>query len=338
MWLSSLHHRLVPVDHSSQVGRIRRDAMGMARDIGLKAEDVERAGIVATEIATNISKFGGPDGTVLLRCDIPASAIELIGLDRGPGIVDPERLFVDRTSTVGTLGTGLGAIHRLSDSFALHTAEGVGTVLFARIQARRPPPYSAPPSCMVAAVCVAAGELPECGDGWFVRQDDGRTELLVVDALGHGPAAALVVDRCRETLTETAPSGPEAVLRGLHAALPGTRCTVAMAVQITDGTLWSSGVGNISGRLFSDGAPHRLLSHPGILGQGIPNIRLTSTPFPPGSLLVLHSDGLSQKWQMDDYPGLEHCHPAVIAGVLFRDHVNRQDDCTVLVARAPAMP
>ena len=52
------------------------------------------------------------------------------------------------------------------------------------------------------------------------------------------------------------------------------------------------------------------------------------------SLLVMHSDGLATRWQLDKYPGLAMRHPALIAGVLYRDFSRGRDDVTVLVASA----
>jgi len=54
---------------------------------------------------------------------------------------------------------------------------------------------------------------------------------------------------------------------------------------------------------------------------------------PAGALVIMHSDGLSARWKLSDYPGLFERHPAVIAGVLYRDNVRIRDDATVLVAR-----
>ena len=51
-------------------------------------------------------------------------------------------------------------------------------------------------------------------------------------------------------------------------------------------------------------------------------------------MLVLHSDGLSAHWSLADYPGLAQKDPALIAGVLFRDHQRLRDDSTVVVAKA----
>ena len=52
---------------------------------------------------------------------------------------------------------------------------------------------------------------------------------------------------------------------------------------------------------------------------------------PRGTKLLLHSDGLGTHWRTDAYPGLMTRHPALVAGVLYRDFRRRRDDVTVLV-------
>ena len=56
-------------------------------------------------------------------------------------------------------------------------------------------------------------------------------------------------------------------------------------------------------------------------------------PYTPGALLVAHSDGLSARWQLDRYPGLFREDPALVAGLLYRDHARRRDDVSVVVGR-----
>jgi hypothetical protein len=48
---------------------------------------------------------------------------------------------------------------------------------------------------------------------------------------------------------------------------------------------------------------------------------------------VMHSDGLNTNWSVDTYPGLLRRHPAVIAGVLYRDAARGRDDACVVVGR-----
>ena len=48
--------------------------------------------------------------------------IEILALDRGPGMADVGRCLRDGFSTAGTPGTGLGAIARLSSFFDVYSA------------------------------------------------------------------------------------------------------------------------------------------------------------------------------------------------------------------------
>lgn len=57
------------------------------------------------------------------------------------------------------------------------------------------------------------------------------------------------------------------------------------------------------------------------------------SPWDAESVLVLHSDGISSRWSLEQYPGLRDCHPALIAGVLHRDFRKGHDDSTVVVIR-----
>jgi hypothetical protein len=47
----------------------------------------------------------------------------------------------------------------------------------------------------------------------------------------------------------------------------------------------------------------------------------------------MHSDGLTSRWKLADYPGLSHRVPALIAAILYRDFKRGRDDATILVAR-----
>jgi hypothetical protein len=55
--------------------------------------------------------------------------------------------------------------------------------------------------------------------------------------------------------------------------------------------------------------------------------------FPLQASLILHSDGLTSRWSIDDYPGLLSKHAGLMAGVLYRDHNRGTDDVTVVVLK-----
>jgi hypothetical protein len=52
----------------------------------------------------------------------------------------------------------------------------------------------------------------------------------------------------------------------------------------------------------------------------------------------MHSDGLNTRWDLALYPGIWSKHPALIAGLLYRDFSRERDDVTVLVAKSRQEP
>jgi hypothetical protein len=71
----------------------------------------------------------------------------------------------------------------------------------------------------------------------------------------------------------------------------------------------------------------------GTLGHSIGRIQSFAYPWQKTSALIMHSDGLATRWSLDQYPGLATRHPALLAGVLYRDFSRRRDDVTVLISR-----
>ena len=63
----------------------------------------------------------------------------------------------------------------------------------------------------------------------------------------------------------------------------------------------------------------------------MPNTRAVTVPWPVGARLVMYSDGISARWRADAYPGLMRAHPALMAGVIFRDFARKRDDATIVV-------
>jgi serine/threonine protein phosphatase PrpC len=95
-----------------------------------------------------------------------------------------------------------------------------------------------------------------------------------------------------------------------------------------------AGVGNIAGVVVSDNVSRSLMSHNGTVGHEARKLQEFTSPFPRGSILVMHSDGLTARWGLEPYPGLMNRDPSLIAGVLYRDAQRGRDDATVVVLRA----
>lgn len=139
---------------------------------------------------------------------------------------------------------------------------------------------------------------------------------------------------------DTPDASPGRVLEAIDRGLRGTRGAAAGLARLdsTNARVTFAGVGNISAVVIGAAGTQSLVSHNGTLGHEAPRIQEFACPWPAGALLVLHSDGLRHHWRLDAYPGLSARHPSLIAAVLYRDFMRRQDDVTVVVARAPDPP
>src|SRR5262249_48942962 len=151
--------------------------------------------------------------------------------------------------------------------------------------------------------------------------DDGRHALLVVDGLGHGAPAAAAAAAAVAAFGARPFSEPEQAMRELHRSLNGTRGAAAACAVLDpeNSLLYYAGVGNIAGVIAVAGAQRGLLSHNGTLGAVMRRAQQLDYPWSAGSVLVMHSDGLSSRWSLAAYENLAARHPAVIAAVLFRD-------------------
>jgi Stage II sporulation protein E (SpoIIE) len=119
----------------------------------------------------------------------------------------------------------------------------------------------------------------------------------------------------------------------LHRALSGSRGAAAACAQldVENRRVTYSGVGNICGSVVASERSRGMVSHNGILGVKLLRTQQFEYDWPTGSCVVMHSDGMSARWDLKAYPGLMGRHPAVVAGVLFRDYGRDRDDVSVLV-------
>jgi anti-sigma regulatory factor (Ser/Thr protein kinase) len=334
---------VLPVTEVSQVGEARRQATALAQDLGFPESVLGRLALIVTEAAGNLVKHATAGGELVVRVveqEGGVRGIEVLSLDQAPGMADVGRSMQDGHSTAGSPGTGLGAISRLADDFQIYSAPGLGTGLMARLWVR-PSPATLPPPHLPLEVGVVNLSMPGeevCGDGWAVRQRGGRCLVLVVDGLGHGFGAAEASRAAVETFRTRSLDSPAEVVEALHGALHGTRGAAVAVVEIDMGRrkVHFAGIGNISGSIHSPDGSQSMVSHHGIVGHQIRKVQEFSYDWPEEALLVLHSDGLTERWNLTTYPGLATRDVSLVAGILYRDYARRTDDATVLVAREAA--
>jgi anti-sigma regulatory factor (Ser/Thr protein kinase) len=329
----------IAIEDSSQVGEARRTAGAVAAAAGLNETDAGRFAILATEAATNIAKHAGRGEMMLRSIRAPGMrAAELVAIDNGPGIPDLDRAMRDGYSTAGSPGGGLGAFSRLATRFDMYTAAGGGTVLLARVEA----PIAGERGRHTLDVGVVRvpkrGEL-DCGDDWgLVIDEDGRALLTVVDGLGHGRAAAEAARRAVQIATEHSSNAAGVVVATVHAGLRATRGAALAVAELSadQSSIRFSGLGNIAASVISSAGSKSLVSHNGIAGHEMRKIQEFPYDWPRDGMLVVHSDGVSSRWDLSRYPGLASRDPSVVAGVIYRDYSRGRDDALVVVVRAAA--
>lgn len=336
MALISQRHRvttLLPIDEASQVGSARRCVAELAAECRLSAEDAARAGLIVTEMASNLLRHAR-DGRLLLRLLSPSageqpSALEMIAIDAGPGMDSVEACLRDGYSTGGTAGTGFGAIRRMADDFDIVSQPGAGTSLLVRVRPRIVP--SSGPALRIGLVCLPLRGEDACGDGWALRDEPQGGSLLVVDGLGHGILAEEAAEAARQAFMQLPVMSPADTLQLLHRRLAGTRGGAAAIAQIDrrERTLRYAGIGNIAGTLLQEEGRRGLPSHNGILGSVAGRMQGFEYGWSEGDMLVMHSDGLQTRWTLDGVPGATRRDPSLVAATLYRDFARGRDDVTV---------
>ena len=322
------------VEAAATASAVRRSAERLAARLGLPDRRVADLSIVAAEVAGNLVKHAD-QGVLLLRATRTAehAGVELVAIDRGPGMADVARSIGDGHSTAGTLGIGLGAIVRQAAWSDLHSVPGRGTVLAAQVWSADPPV----PHWAAGLTRPLTGE-PVSGDAYAVREALGRRQLLLCDGLGHGGLAAAAAREAVSAFVGAQADSPAALVETLHRRLSHTR-GAALAVAELDpdaGLVRYAGLGNISGTVLAAGGGRRgMISLPGIAGHQRRQIRQYDYPMEPGSVVLMHTDGVVDRWNPAEYPGLLAHSPVVIAATVLRDAGVRRDDAGVLVARLP---
>lgn len=322
------------ITDQSQVAEARRLLTSLAASHGFEEEANARVALVVTELATNLVKHAR-EGHILAEVvedEIPA--LNVLALDRGPGMQNVNESLRDGFSTVGSPGTGMGAIMRQAHAFDIYSVPDIGTAIYVRLASGRAPTSLSERSDFVGAVCLPKLHELANGDGWAMSGAPGERTYLVVDGLGHGPAAAEAAQAAIDEFRRCDSMPVSDILEAIHRALRPTRgAAVAVARTYEDrDQLMFGGIGNIGGALVHDAQVRKTVSRNGTAGHQLRRIQTYEYSFPAGAHFFMHSDGLISSWNVDRYPGLLARHPLLIAGVLYRDFRRERDDVTVLVA------
>jgi len=174
-----------------------------------------------------------------------------------------------------------------------------------------------------------------CGDAYFIKEFTNRVLIGVVDGLGHGPDAAVAAETAVEYIGNNHKKSLTEIIRGCHKELKETRGAVAGLALIDPGRsiLRYAGVGNIAIRVQAR-TRIKPISVNGILGHNLRKVREEEFPYNRGDMIILHSDGISGKFDMKLYPPeFIRRHPQEIAERIAAEFGRESDDLTIVVAR-----
>lgn len=322
-------HTVVPMGDPSRVGEARRHAAQLAARAGLDETATGRLAIVVNELGNNLLRHAKEGRLLLAQSE---GEVEIISVDRGPGMAHMQRFMADGFSTGGTPGTGLGAIHRLAQDVDMHSRAGEGTVIVARV--RNDDAARSPHAVRIGGIATAAPGEAVCGDAWTALLDPASASIVVADGLGHGKAAAEASHAMVEAFQEFISESPSDLLDRAHARLRHTRGAAVCLVKVDRDakTVTCIGAGNVMGRVISGVSDKALLTQHGTVGVQMRRSQEAVSEWPAHAIVVVHTDGIESRWPSQLVVGALARDPVTIAALVWRDHCRGRDDATVVVA------
>jgi anti-sigma regulatory factor (Ser/Thr protein kinase) len=364
---SSSYKRRVPVVTEGDVTASVLAASRVASDLGFSPSVCQTISTAVSELARNILKYAGK-GEILIESITRerVTGIQITVRDQGPGIEDLEAAMSDHYSSGGTLGLGLPGVKRLMDEFDIRSSIGSGTqVVIRKWRDSTSRVFSSPIGVLAPRRMpspTTGGDQPgddrsggleaeglECG--YFIRPCRGERVsgdivivdcrsgvifLAIVDALGHGQSAHAIALVAARELRRSWTSDLTRTVERLHEALKGTDGAAAglCVVNPQSRTANYVGVGNTVVRTL--GRKERgIYSTPGTLGAQIRTPREQTLAIGPGDILVLFTDGVKERFELEDYPQLRYEGAKTIARTIVTRYGKDYDDAGCVALRVP---
>jgi serine/threonine-protein kinase RsbT len=118
-----------PINSLVDVVRARRRGLEMAQEMGFPLAEATKIAVVISELGRNIERYVG-QGSITVTAHVGEEKyILILAQDRGPGILDVDRVLAGGYSTSGGLGLGVSGSKRLMDKFDIQSIAGVGTII-----------------------------------------------------------------------------------------------------------------------------------------------------------------------------------------------------------------
>jgi len=188
----------------------------------------------------------------------------------------------------------------------------------------------------VATRAMPSTDCAPCGDVGFTLERNGRYLLGLIDGLGHGDKARQISDLGREEVLKCNLEAPlDVIMLGMIEKFRGDRGFVIMLCRIApaSNSVEYCGIGNITGRLFNQSDDRTLISGRGIVGQYSATPRSRVLEFSEGSVLLLHSDGISSNLRTAEVKAALSGVSQDAAEHFIEVYARDKDDAGVVVAK-----
>src|SRR5262245_32146868 len=184
-----------------------------------------------------------------------------------------------------------------------------------------------------SAIRACRGERVS-GDAAVLRGIPGGCFAAIVDALGHGADAHALAAGVEAYLARRGGHDVVGLLQKLHARLRGSRGAAAglCAVDAVRGRMVYAGIGNTVLRRFG-ASETRLVSRDGVVGQNMGTPRLETLDLAPGDTVLLYTDGVKDRFGLDDYRGILYHEAAEVARAVVERFGKPHDDAACIVLR-----
>ena len=184
-------------------------------------------------------------------------------------------------------------------------------------------------------VATKALQGDQCGDSGITLEQKGILLCAVIDGVGHGPNAAIAAVTAKKYIEANSEAPLTEILQGVHEVLKSTQGAVACLcrIELKSGQLTMAGIGNITCRIFRGLDSERLLSRDGILGYMVSTPREHTRKLDNAALLLMHSDGVREHFELFEYPDLLKGNAASVAARVVDTLGKNNDDASCLAVR-----
>lgn len=332
-----------------QIFSVKRDIAKFAKDIGFSDKEVDEISIAVIELGENLIAHDTIEGEIIYSSfeEGKKKGIEIISIDKGPGIASIEAVMEDGYSSKKSLGIGLGAVKRMMSLLSIEsTVQNLQTPINFR--------ENLPGTKIIARKIIEPKEKEICrlskkttfsvftrsklgeiynGDNYILKNFENRTLFGVIDGLGHGEGASTASNMARVSILEHFSEELDVIVELLHNKLRKTR-GVALSLGLIDHELniiKYVGIGNVLTRVFNTSAPIRPINYNGTLGVSLRKFKIYDYPWDQNNIIIMSSDGISSKYDLNDFLDVLYKHPMVIGQKIFKKFGKYYDDATILI-------